>query len=320
MKHLGFYLLLLATFLTSPARTAPLDSFVFSSAYGAYLGNDLQLPPAVRAGAAQTRFILVAGFLNEGMPCYFQENVQALRDGGVPASQIHILFPESGRGIEDNVAPLARQILQLTDHDDKRLVLIGHSKGAVELLAAAVLTPELARRASTILLIQGAFGGSGIADFIQDVGRPMSPQIPWQHAVWLWTSKAAGSVLNQAINPGFSSLRRDYARAYWTNLLTRHARDIREVSPKVYYIRSYVHPDHAAPILNCTGWYLHTAYGPNDGLVEYDDQYVVGIGRDLATLEADHAGLTSGMPISHVSERVRRALMWTILHTVVETP
>jgi len=52
---------------------------------------------------------------------------------------------------------------------ERKLIVIGHSKGAVEsLLVAMKYNRELKDKVSSWVLIQGAFGGSPLSDYIQN--------------------------------------------------------------------------------------------------------------------------------------------------------
>jgi len=108
----------------------------------------LPLPPDVRAAARRYRYVFVAGFLNEGMRAvYFSDNRRALADAGVDRGAVHVLYPGSGRSVEDNIAELGRTLPALAAAGPEKLVVIGHSKGAVEALGFALGSPAFVRAA-----------------------------------------------------------------------------------------------------------------------------------------------------------------------------
>ena len=56
------------------------------------------LPPDVREVAHRYRYVLIAGFLNEGFQIgYYNENRKALLDAGVRKDAIHVVFPPRGK-------------------------------------------------------------------------------------------------------------------------------------------------------------------------------------------------------------------------------
>src|SRR5262245_59081069 len=165
-------LLVCATLLASRA-VADEKGSAFRSWFERQVKAPTPLPAAATAAARQYRYVFVAGFLNEGFQIgYFNENRKALVSAGVAPDAIHVVFPRSGNGVEDNVTELRRSIPELAARGPQKLVLVGHSKGAVEALALVAAEPAFVRaRVQAVFLVQGAFGGSGIADYITGSGH-----------------------------------------------------------------------------------------------------------------------------------------------------
>ena len=121
--------------------------------------------PETREKAKNYRYVLVRGFLNELICKYMEENKQALIEFGVPESQIHYISPPSRESIGHNSHETLEELQALADLGTQPLVLIGHSKGASNIVAFALQQKEfIEQKVKAILPIQGVFGGSGIAD------------------------------------------------------------------------------------------------------------------------------------------------------------
>lgn len=299
----------------SSARGSEIDNVEFKNRFEAYKTKQRELPSDARQNAVNFRFVFVGGLVTESSPFYLKENVQALEFAGVPSSQIHLLFPASERSIDDNARELSKHIPTLNP-DKKTLILIEHSKGAAELLAATLMNPEITRNATEIFLIQGAFTGSGFIDHALGVGRPINPKVPWTELGCLNFVQQLGKIIP---NEGLRSLRTRDARWYWKNILKIKSKEAKEASPKIHYIRSWMRAENSSPALRCITWYTETAYGRTDGVHVFDEQLIPGIGQDLMALEnVDHADFMNTQPLSRRDVSFRRALMWTILESVAQ--
>jgi len=279
-----------------------------------------ELPAAALKLARTYHYVFVAGFLNEGMQAgYFNQNKNALLDLGVNSGAIDIVFPGSGNGIEENAAVLLSTLAVLAAKGPQKLVLIGHSKGAVETLAFVVAAPAFVREhVQAVFMVQGAFGGSGVADFVRGTGHPLDDRMPvFQRAAFELLANG-GRLLDGRIDDGFESLSRQHDAALWDRLLPAAAGAGESRLPaglgnRVFFIRSQRNPDKVCPLLNLTARYLATYYGPNDGLLVISDQWIPGAGQLLADLDADHSDLTVSGPVSNRSARTRRAFTHALL-------
>lgn len=294
-----------------PAAPAQPDS----AAFRAWFERESQHPTALAPGALKAarayRYVFIAGFLNEGFQIgYFNQNRQTLLDAGVKPGAIEVLFPKSGNTVPENVAVLAQRLPEIAAKGPEKLVLIGHSKGAVEALAFAVGAPEFVRaRVQAIFLVQGAFGGSGIADYITGTGHPLDDRMAAIPRALFALAAGWGELLDTRIDGGFQSLSRLHAAELWQRLPRLPA----DLEDRVLFVRSQREPDKVCPLLWITAKYLATYYGPNDGLMAISDQWLPDAGRLLADLDADHAGLTVARPISDWPAQVRRAFMRALL-------
>jgi pimeloyl-ACP methyl ester carboxylesterase len=301
-------------------RPATPDPAAFRAWFERESQHPTELPAAAVKIARAYRYVFIAGFLNEGIqPGYFNQNRLALLDVGVNADAIDIVFPGSGRGIEENAAVLLSTLAVLAAKGPQKLVLIGHSKGAAETLAFIVAAPVFVREhVQAVFMVQGAFGGSGVADFVRGTGQQLDGRMPrFQREAFRLAAKA-GMLLDGQLDAGFDSLSRQRATALWDRLLpadqgTGESRLPAGLGNRIFFVRSQRSPDKVCPLLSLTARYLATYYGPNDGLLVISDQWIPGAGQLLADLDADHSDLTVSGPVSSRPARTRRAFTHALL-------
>ncbi|HXS26156.1 MAG TPA: hypothetical protein VN730_00685 [Steroidobacteraceae bacterium] len=73
------------------------------------------------------------------------------------------IVPVSGRSSSEHNARTVRDKVLAAPHDDEPLILLGYSKGAVDILEALVRYPDVAARVAAVLSISGAINGSPLA-------------------------------------------------------------------------------------------------------------------------------------------------------------
>jgi pimeloyl-ACP methyl ester carboxylesterase len=290
----------------------------FREWFEAALAGRLAIPEPVALRAQRFRYVFVGGLRTGPMPGYFAQNAAELRATGVPRHRIHFLFPSSRRGVEANRPGVRDELLRLAGKGPERLVIIAHSRGACDALAFALHDPQLVReRVEALFLVQGAFGGTGLADYLLGTGEPMDGRLPRGHRL---LAALIGTIerllLQRRGHGGLTGLSREASRAYWRRVLKEHAQAIPVVGPKVYFIESRARSSRLALFQRAMSWYLATYYGPNDGVVAVDDQSLPGLGTRLGVLEAGHADLTRRFPATRLGRRARRALIQAILMVV----
>jgi predicted alpha/beta hydrolase family esterase len=70
----------------------------------------------------------------------------------------------SGRSSSDaNAVYIAETIVNLNLAEDEKLVLVGHSKGAVDILHCLVNFPQAVRHVAAVVSVAGAINGSPMA-------------------------------------------------------------------------------------------------------------------------------------------------------------
>ncbi len=110
------------------------------------------------------KMVVVPGLFSDCLEDFtraFQTSGEALALAGVEMEYLRV----SGRsGSEANAVTIAEYIGALELKPGQSLVLVGHSKGAVDILQFLVSYPDLARRVSAVLSVAGAINGSPRAD------------------------------------------------------------------------------------------------------------------------------------------------------------
>jgi triacylglycerol lipase len=116
-------------------------------------------PPA---SPARHRLVFVPGFLAS---CFagihsFADVVEEARAAGFTADVLGV----GGRNdVAANAKLIAAQIERITASDSRRIILVGHSKGANELLQVLVDRPDIGARVDGVLAVAGALQGSPLA-------------------------------------------------------------------------------------------------------------------------------------------------------------
>ncbi len=283
----------------------------------------------------QLQYVFVAGFLNEGICGYFEDNIATLRALGVAETKIHSIFPRSNQGVEQNASELYERLFDLS-RQGSPLVVVGHSKGALETLIMALKKTDFvsSRLIRAIFLIQGALGGSGVADFMLHGQPKVDSKMP-RMAAWVFRSVASlENTIEGLIKPGLKSLETETTKNLINGLLSDHPDSAPVVGEKIFYIRGWEEPGHlpsegVTSILKPTALYLKNYFcksetqdkghqGLNDGLVCLEDQSIDGLGTVLLTLPADHADLTAKWPISNQQRKIRQALTSAIFQSLAK--
>ena len=282
----------------------------------------LEIPAATLERAKGYRFVFVGGFRNERMPGYFSQNMGELRALGIARDRIETISPSSSKIWEENAKAVRAEFEQVAAKGPERLVIVGHSRGACDALAFALENPEFVRdRVEAIYLIQGPFGGSGVAEYVLGRGTPTDRRM-WfgQRFMANLMSRAARITAGRSGLGALEGMTREVSRAFWQDAIRRHADALATVGPRVYFIRSQIHPSQQRIFRRTIAWYQKLYLGPGDGMVELVDQALPGIGKILGTLEAGHADLTHRFPASGAPAQFRRALTRSLLMALGERP
>ena len=297
MSRISFFAI--AALATLPVY-GRVDRGDFTRWYEQRLRGPLQVSREQIQKARSFHYVLVKGFLGEVGGGYYADNRNELQAWGVPNSHIDIVSPSSHRSFVDNL-PLLTNKFGKHFVGDEKLVIIAHSRGAVDTLAWALYNAgPIQKYVKDIFLLQGAFGGSGVADYFAGCGHEVDSRMEKYTTLFpILRNIYYGYYLNLWLGTGLGSLRRDNSSRFWRQMLSRFQDQIPLIRDKIHFVTASISdPDRASFILRPTAWYLKTYYGPNDGLVAIDDQAIEEVGNIVLATEGDHADFSSPQPIS----------------------
>jgi hypothetical protein len=164
------------------------------------------------------------------------------------------------------------------DPDDPRIVLVGYSKGAPDILQAVATYPEIRSRVAAVVSIGGAVGGSPLANDAEQ--SDLAPLRRWP-----------GARCTQGDGGGVASLRPD-ARASWL------AQNPLPEEVRYYSLVTLPAPDNISTALQHSYDKLTQIDGRNDSQVLFYDQ-VIPAGALLGYLNADHWAAALPLGRSH---------------------
>lgn len=111
----------------------------------------------------RNQVLIVPGFLNE---CFsdialpFEDAIQSLNEQGFKIDELVV----SGYSSSDtNAKYIAETVENLKLDENEKLVFIGHSKGAVDLLHFLVNYPQMSKHVAAVVSVAGAINGSRLA-------------------------------------------------------------------------------------------------------------------------------------------------------------
>jgi pimeloyl-ACP methyl ester carboxylesterase len=299
-----------------PSTSAPLGTFQrwFDSA----VEGSLEVPPKVAREARSFRYVFVEGYRNERMPGYFAANIAELKALGVPRNRVHVIEPSSRATNEANAETVRDRFLKIAREGPERLVVIAHSRGACDALAFALDHPAFVReRVRALFLIQGPFGGSGLAGYVTGSGVPMDRRMKWKHRVIAGLiGRVARAFSGDESLEAMEGMSPEASAAFWARALDKDRATLAEVGSKSFFIRAALHPSKQRSGRRALAWYLHAYHGPNDGVVALDDQSLPGFGTVIADVEAGHSDLTCNRPTSRKRRGDRKALTRSIVMAV----
>lgn len=218
------------------------------------------------------------------------------------------LFDVDGLSSTDNNALQIRDhVMSLSLEDKGRpLILMGHSKGAVDILQAVVSYPEVSSRVVAVVSLAGAVGGSPLSDVMQQSHFDKLAHIPRSGC------KSGDGGALASLNPAL--------RQRWLadNPLPEGIR--------YYSIIAYPDPEHVSSGLKSTYLKLAETDARNDGRLIFYDQFIPAATL-LAFVNADHLAIStpvarqfviSQATFANKSDYPRAALLEAILRYVEE--
>ncbi len=324
MKKLFYFSVIALIFLETPCFSVHNDSNEFESWILQHLNGNFTPDQSHVERAKGYHYFFVTGFMNEilqwGLSEYFYDNIKELSRRGIPESNLYRpIYLSSSNTAEENAEDLYKIILEQAPGNQKDLVLIGHSMGAQELFLMSLKQRDFIKnRVRAVFLLQGAIGGSPIADYIAgEAGEGTLDKLSlWERWRFQFLTRP-GSILRMVVQKGLHSLTRKNAKAFWSHIqLSDEDRQL--LNSHLFYIRSKMGPNKMSdilyPIFPILGRYIFLNFGENDGLVLVEDQMTCRFGTPLALLTADHADLV--LRINPATRRMRKGLMRAIIQWV----
>jgi pimeloyl-ACP methyl ester carboxylesterase len=313
--------LLVAGLLVGAEPPSAVAAGEFRAWFDAALEGTLAVPDDVARNAARFRYVFVAGFAHEQIPGYFAQNVKDLRALGVPKGAIHTIFPSSEETVEESAEAFRRRVFTVASEGPEPLVVVAHSRGACDALAFALTEPAFIRdHVAALFFVQGAFGGTALADYVVGEGHPIDARMPAQYRTFAGlVGEVERLLVRNGQHAGLSGLTRAESRAYWDRMLRRHAESIPTLRPRAYFLRSATDPIQLGRFRTAIGSYLTTYDGPNDGIVALEDQHLPGVGTSLGVIDCGHGDLTCDLKPGPAGRKLRRALAPCIVMAVGRT-
>jgi hypothetical protein len=164
------------------------------------------------------------------------------------------------------------------EETDPRLVLIGYSKGAPDILEAIVDYPEIRQRIAAVVSVAGAIGGSPVAAQVTQEKLELLKHWPGADC-----SSGAGGAL-ESLSPE--------TRDAW---LAENA--VPQGIP-YYSLATCPEPDNISPVLKPSYKKLRGVNSRNDGMMLFDDQLVPG-STFLGCVNADHWAVSVPIARTH---------------------
>ena len=260
------------------------------------------LPEADR----RLRVVLVGGLLSDcvaDVAEIYGDASQALRERGYQVELIPVSGLSSSRR---NAQKIADFLAKLELQQDEKLVLIGHSKGAVDILQFLVDYPDSVETVVAVASIAGAINGSPLADWVGETARPWLSWVPKS-----WCAPGDSGALDD--------LRRSERLDWWR-------RNSLPDSVRYYSVAAFTQREEAAWPLQHSHSFLSYVDPRNDGQLIFYDQVIPGAIL-LGFANTDHWGIALplesryswlGLRPRQVPAFPRTALLETLLLYIAE--
>jgi pimeloyl-ACP methyl ester carboxylesterase len=247
------------------------------------------------------KILILPGLLGEciaDIAFPFETAMEHLRPRGYQIEPLIV----SGRSSSDyNAKQIARAVENLALKKEDYLILIGHSKGAVDILHFLVNYPELAHRVDAVVSVAGAINGSPLANRVADIYSKLGSNLPFNEC-----------------EPGDGGAFRSLERSV---RLTWMANNALPTSVKYYSVVSFTDRDRINRWLVSGYDMLKTIDPRNDGLLLFSDQVIPGAIL-LGYLNDDHWEVAlnfegnNSMLLKSMSKQVRYP-RGILLHAIV---
>eukprot|EP01126_Amoeba_proteus_P030121 TRINITY_DN2986_c0_g1_i1.p1 TRINITY_DN2986_c0_g1~~TRINITY_DN2986_c0_g1_i1.p1 ORF type:complete len:453 (+),score=53.28 TRINITY_DN2986_c0_g1_i1:422-1780(+) len=113
--------------------------------------------------AKNYHYHFVRGLFSSHYPGYFSKNVKRVKQLQLDCTESRA---NTDKGVEENASFLRTEITDLYTENSKRVILIGHSKGGVDVCAALQLYEDVRSMVAGVITLQSPWSGAPIVDWI----------------------------------------------------------------------------------------------------------------------------------------------------------
>lgn len=130
--------------------------------YMEYYNSPLLTADLVPGELANDIFVYIPGLFTQWYPGYMRGLISAMKELGFSTYFCDI---NTAGSVAENAEFVADAIMNLTRNEpNRRVVILGHSKGALDAATAFVLRPEIVPKVSAFIAFQAPWGGSAVAN------------------------------------------------------------------------------------------------------------------------------------------------------------
>jgi triacylglycerol lipase len=128
--------------------------------------SDLSAVKARCSAAKELTFLFVGGLFTDHYPMYYADNINFLRDV-LGLSNIHSVKIHTEETVESNAKVIEQSILEHAQGRHRSVVLVGHSKGGVDVCSAIARFSDLKVFVFGVIAFQAPFSGTFLVDFLR---------------------------------------------------------------------------------------------------------------------------------------------------------
>lgn len=240
------------------------------------------------------QYLFLGGIIGEvlGLPFvgnYLKVNKKILNSMGITDVECRTL--NSYKSAEDNAHTLAVVIEQLFQKNNKKIVILGHSKACLELILSLIeYLPVFQERVHKVVCVQPPFQGSSIFEKFNFL-KYVSP---------LW--------------PGLKCLEAEHYSRLFAEKLIPDEETHAYLRENLLVIRGFKeNSSDVAWIIRPSHFVMKRIGHANDGLVKLKDQSIPLAEYSEIVLEMDHSDLFTSSLISTKDDEFRRKVMAEVL-------
>lgn len=259
----------------------------------------------IKAYFADKQVVGVTGFL--GCTAGTFKDAQATLKTLDPSIPMQIICPSDSDSVETNVNFLVNQLTSIAARNPKRrIVLLGQSKGAAEILQLLATHPQYLEAGQSFevanaMTFSAAIGGSAMADLALETDPVlMDKWYKYKEAHGIkdsWFGQILKWILLDPSKPGLQSLATPVSRARNEKLEDETPRDVRRMlEDKVFFVTATRESGakDVPSFLTNIAQFMAEQDEPNDGLVYEKDQKLRGFGTHLMRVnKASHFSMVS---------------------------